>query len=166
MLRWKILTKRYLIQLTKTILNTKINEVKTEIPSISGLATTSTLTAVENKIPNVSNLVKKTDYDTKVNEIEKKITDHKHDKYITTPEFNKLTAENFTARLAQANLVTKTDFDDKLINLNRKIISNKTKHLIVENELKKSETFDSMCFRGKSYFKDWYSKLVSIWGSK
>ena len=43
----------------KTILNTKINEVKTEIPSISGLPTTFALTAVENKIPNVSNLVKK-----------------------------------------------------------------------------------------------------------
>ena len=43
-------------------------------------------------MPNASNLVKKTDYDTKVNEIEKKITHHKHDKYITIPEFNKLTA--------------------------------------------------------------------------
>ena len=51
---------------------------------------------------------KKTDYDTKVNEIEKKITNHKHDKYITSPEFNKLTGENFAARLAHANLVTKT----------------------------------------------------------
>ena len=30
---------------------------------------------------------KKTGCDTKVNEIEKKITGHKHDKYITTPEF-------------------------------------------------------------------------------
>ena len=46
---------------TKTILNTKIKEVKNEIPSTSGLATTSALTAFENKIPNVSNLVKKTD---------------------------------------------------------------------------------------------------------
>ena len=44
---------------TKTIINTKINKVKDEIPSISGLAATSALTAVENKIPNVSNLVKK-----------------------------------------------------------------------------------------------------------
>ena len=35
---------------------------------------------------------KKTDYDTKIREIEKKVTDHDHDKYITTPEFNKLTA--------------------------------------------------------------------------
>ena len=69
----------------KTIVNTKINEIKAEIPSISGgLATTSALTAVENEIPNVNNLVKKGDYDTKVNEIEIKITEHKHDKYITT----------------------------------------------------------------------------------
>ena len=44
---------------TKTILNTKVNEVKNEIPNISGLATTSALTAVENKISNVSNLLKK-----------------------------------------------------------------------------------------------------------
>ena len=33
----------------------------------------------------------------------KKNTDHHQDKYITTPEFNKLTAQSFTAGLAQAN---------------------------------------------------------------
>ena len=71
-----------------------------------------------------------------MSEIEKKMTDHDHDKYITTPEFNKLTAENFAARLAQANLVTKADFHNKLMSLNRKINSNKTKHLLVVNELK------------------------------
>ena len=64
--------------------------------------------------------LKKTDYNTKTNKIEKKITDHDHDKCITTPEFNKLTAENFVARLAQPNLVTKADFDNELINLNKK----------------------------------------------
>ena len=110
---------------TKTILNTIISEVKNEIPSISGLATTSALTAVEKKIPSVSNLAKKIDYDTKGSEIEKKLTDHNHDKYITTPEFNKLSAETFAARLAQANLIAKTDFDAKLSGLNRKITSNK-----------------------------------------
>ena len=31
--------------------------------------------------------------------MENKITDHDHDKYITTPEFIVLTAENFAARL-------------------------------------------------------------------
>ena len=71
------------------------------------------------KIPNVSNLVKKTDYNTKINEVEKKITDHNHGKYINTPEFNKLEAENFAARLAKANLVTKTDFNNKLKNLKK-----------------------------------------------
>ena len=42
-----------------------------------------------------SNLVQKTDYDTKIDEIEKRITDHDHAKYITTQEFNKLTSEDF-----------------------------------------------------------------------
>ena len=42
---------------TKTTLNPKLNEGKGEIPSITNLATTTALTAVESKIPNVSNLV-------------------------------------------------------------------------------------------------------------
>ena len=58
------------------------------------------------------------------NETEKKITNHDHNKYTTIPEFNKLTAEYFVARLAQTNLASKsdvanflnkTDFDDRLI---------------------------------------------------
>ena len=58
--------------------------------------------------------MKKTDYNTKISEIEKKVSDHNHDKYITTPEFNILAARIFNARLAQADLVTSTDFDTKL----------------------------------------------------
>ena len=88
--------------------------MKSEIPSINGLATNSALTTVENKIPDVSSLVKKTEYDTRINEIEKNVSDHNHDKYITTPEFNKFTPEAFDAILARANLITKTDFDTKL----------------------------------------------------
>ena len=70
--------------------------------------------AVEDKIPNVSNLVAKTDYNIRISEIENKITDHNHDKYITTPEFNNLATGVLTARLAQTDLATKTDFDTKL----------------------------------------------------
>ena len=91
------------------------------------------MTVKENKIPDVSILVKKTDYNTKISEVENKLTDHNHDNHITTPEFNKLTAENFAARLKLANLVRKTDFDDKLKNLNEKVTSNKTKHVVIEN---------------------------------
>ena len=59
-----------------------------------------------------------------------KITDHDHDKYITTQEFNKLTADNFAARLKQEDLTSKndiadfvknTDFDEQLKNYNKKI---------------------------------------------
>ena len=114
---------------------TKLTELESKIPDIVNLATKTALTSVENKIPSVGNLIKRTDYNTKVTEIEKKLNNHNHDKYITTPEFNKLAADVFNARLAQANLITKTDFDAKLSSLNRKITQNKTKHLLVENEL-------------------------------
>ena len=91
------------------------------MPSINNLDITTALTAVENKIPN-------------------------HSKYITTPKFNKLAAENFTTRLKQANVATKADiadflkkkdFVDKLKKINKRVTSNKSKHLLVENELKK-----------------------------
>ena len=85
--------------------------------------------------------------------IENKASDHDHDnKYIATSEFNKLTIKNFIARSTLSNLVTKTDFDAKLESLNKKIDSNKTKHLLVENELKKLKTFDLDLFISQSYF--------------
>ena len=39
--------------------------------------------------------------------------------------------------------MTKAEFDTKLTSLNQNINPNKTKHLFVENELKKLQTFDS-----------------------
>ena len=59
--------------------------------------------------------LEKTDYSTKVNEILKKITDHNHDKYITTPEFNKLASKSFAARLKQAKLASKSDIANFVI---------------------------------------------------
>ena len=98
--------------------------------------------------------LKKTDFNTKITEIENKLNNHNHDKYITTSEFNTLAADAFNARLARANLVKKTDFDAKLLSLNRKITQNKTKHLLVENELNNLKTFDSSYFIGKSHFEE------------
>ena len=93
------------------------------------------LTAVENKITNVSNLVKKTDYNTKSSEIESKAnTDHGHDKHITTKEFNNLTSENFTARLKGTNLASKSDIANLVKNKN---FDNKLKNVTSnKNELK------------------------------
>ena len=70
------------------------------MPSISGLYTSSVWITVENKTPSASNLVKKTDYNIKLSEFKKKTTDNKHDKYISTPEVNKVASKKFGARLA------------------------------------------------------------------
>ena len=96
----------------------------------------------------------KTDDNTKITEIKKKLTDHNHDKYITISEFNTLAVSVFNARLAQVNLVTKTDFDNSVSILDSKIAANKTKNKSIQNELKKLIAFDSSYFRVKSHFEE------------
>ena len=93
--------KKKIPDVTNFVKKTKLTELENKIPDVSSLATKTALTAVENKIPDVSSLVKKTNYDTKISELEKKLTDHNHDKYITTPKFNTLATGVFNARLAQ-----------------------------------------------------------------
>ena len=98
------------------------------------------------------------------------MTDHHHDKYNTTPEFNKLTTENFATRLAQANLASKSHISNFLKkprfwwetkNLNKKVKSNKTL-VLVKNEFKKLQTFDSSLFVSQSYFFKYGAQLYLI----
>ena len=119
--------------MTDFVKKAKLTELENKILDFSSLVTKTAVTAVENKIPNISSLVKITDYNTKITEIEKKLTDYDHEKYISTPEFSTFASDVFNARLAQANLITKTEFDAKLSSLNRKITSNKSKHLLKMN---------------------------------
>ena len=124
---------------TKTALNT----VENKIPNISGLATKTSLTAVENKIPVISNfatktaltnlsnivpdintLIKKSDYDTKIAEIEST--------YVSNTGLD--------SKLAQANVITKRNFDAKNIEL--------------EITIKKLQTFNSSYLRGKNCFEE------------
>ena len=66
--------------------------------SIAGLATTAALTAVENKIPKVSNLIKKkTDKDAKISATE--------NAYITTADCNKLIKNNVAERVKKKNFL-------------------------------------------------------------
>ena len=126
--------------------------VENKIPDTSNLATKTSLNTVENKIPSISGLIKKTDYNNKITDIENKLNNHNDDKYVATSEFNTLAVDVFNARLAQANLIAKTDFDTKLSSLNIKITTDKTK--LVENKFKKLKTIDSSYFRGKSHFEE------------
>ena len=50
----------------------------------------------------------KTDHNTKISQIEKKVTDQHHDKYITSSEFNNLTAKSFAAVLSLNKKITRT----------------------------------------------------------
>ena len=68
---------------TNTALNAEINEGKNKITDITNLVATTALTAVENKILDVSNIVKKLHYDVEIKDLK--------DKYFTRSGYNKLT---------------------------------------------------------------------------
>ena len=53
--------------------NAKIKDIVDKITSITNLATTAALTSVENKIPNVTDLAEKVNYDAKISQMEKNI---------------------------------------------------------------------------------------------
>ena len=104
------------------------------------------MNTAENKIPSISDLDKKTDYNTKNTDIENILNNHNHEKYVATSEFSTSAANVFNTKLAQANLITKTDFDAKLSSLNIKITANKRKHFLNDNDLS--------YYRGKQYFDE------------
>ena len=71
--------------LKKKNCNAKITEIEVKIPSITSLAATFALNTIENKIPNVSDLVNTTDFVAKILDIEAK--------WITAFDYNKFTGE-------------------------------------------------------------------------
>ena len=68
--------------------------------SITNLANTTALSAVENKIPNVSTLVKKADQDDKIKEIKK---------CFTTSDYNKFTDNILDTKIKNKKLVNEFD---------------------------------------------------------
>ena len=68
-----------------------MQKTESKMPSISGLATNTALTAVENKTPNVINLLKRINYDAKISEIDSK--------YFTTADYNKFTSQTLDEKI-------------------------------------------------------------------
>ena len=79
-----------------------------EITSISGLPATATLNSVQNKIPDVSNLVKKADYDGKILDVEPK--------YFTTTDYDRFKSQTLDAKIKQKRLVDKSAITGFIIN--------------------------------------------------
>ena len=103
---------------------TELTTVENKIPDVSNLGTKNALTNLSNTVPDISTLIKKSDYDTKIRKIENKF----------------VTNTGFDSKLAQANVIKKRNFDAKTVKL--------------ENNIKKLQTFDSSYFRGKNYFDE------------
>ena len=90
------------IQKTKeTSSDTKITDILGKIPIITGLVTTAALAAVEKKIQNVSDLVKKTKYDAKVSEI--------YIKYFNRSDYDNFTTDILNTKIKQKKLVDESD---------------------------------------------------------
>ena len=75
-------------------------------------------------MPDISTLIKKSDYDRKIAELESK--------YVSNTGFD--------SKLAREYVITKRNFDEESIE--------------IETNIKKLQTFDSSYFRGKNYFDE------------
>ena len=143
---------------------------------------------IEKKIPDARNLVKKTDFNAKITEVEGKKPNIRGlaTSFALTAVENKIpdisslattsaliTVENKILDIS--NLVTKTDFDSKLKAISNRVTRNKAKDLLLDNELKKLKSFDTDYFKGKSlqlsitylnFYGDSLSAPVLSWNPK
>ena len=114
------------------------------------MATTACLDDVKNKIPDITDLVKQTDYDAKIKDIE--------DKYLTTSDYNKFTNEILDAKIKNKKLVNKSDISGFMNNsdLNKRIgtLATKAELKVKQVNIKKLQLFDSFYFHVKSHFED------------
>ena len=104
---------------------------------------------IDKKIPDVSDLVKKTDFNSKISEVEDKILSIRGlttSSALTAVENKILDISGLATKSALTavdnkipnvtSLVTKTDFDPKLRAVSDRVTKNKSKDLLLDNELK------------------------------
>ena len=136
---------------TNSALSSKLNDVNGKTLSIANVATADALTFVENKVPNVIDSVKKADYDAKKQKLKKIIL-------ITTSDYNEFTNNILDIKIKEEKLVNdfdiavflkKTGFDDKLKKVNKQVTSDKIKHAVVQNELKDTNLWLKSFYQSK-----------------
>ena len=137
----------------KQSLQKTFEDVDKKVPEISGFVTSTVLNTkisyVKNKIPAVSDLVKKIDCHVKIVEIE--------GNYIVTFDYNKFTTNILDAKLKQKQLVNKYYFSSlpKYFDLNTRLKTVKKAELKAEHDkIMKLQTYDLSFAFGKSFFSD------------
>ena len=86
---------------------TELTAIENKIPHISKFATKTAITNLSNTVPDISTLIKKSNNNTKIAEIE--------NKYVSNTGFD--------SKLAQANVITKRNFGAKIIELGNNVKS-------------------------------------------
>ena len=99
---------------------------------------------VDKKIPGFTSFVKKTDFDSKVTEVEGKI-----------PNISGLATNSSSTAVENkipgiTSLIRKTDFDAKLKNISDRVTNNKSRIILLDNELKKLKTLVDSAAKTKS----------------
>ena len=94
----------------KTDYDIKTTAIEGKTLTTTGLATTAILNAVKNEIPNVSDIVKKTDYDAEIPDIDVK--------YFTMSDYNKFTNDILDAKIKQSisKFIKNIGLDEKIKN--------------------------------------------------
>ena len=104
-------------------------------------AVLNTKVEAKKKISNVSDLVKKTDYDTKISEIE--------EKYFISADYIKFTSDILDAKIKQKELVDKPGLNTKLTT-----IATKAELKAEQDKTIKLQTYDLSYFLGRNSFGD------------
>ena len=134
------------------------------------------MTTIENKLPDTSGLVKKTDYNTKITDLENKIPNISHLATKTAltsveskiPDITNLATKTALTNLSNtvpdiSTLIKKSDYDTKIAEIENKFVTNTgfdsklaQANVIIELEknIKKLQTSDLSYFRGKNYFDE------------
>ena len=123
-----------------SVFNSKITEVEKKIPDVKNLVNKTELTAVENKIPDITHLVNKAE----LKNVEDKIPDTngfvKKTDYAT--EITKIKNDYVTTKALDArhkDSVQKTTFNAEIKKVDDKIIKNRSDILSYESRLKQKE---------------------------
>ena len=129
--------------------DSKFNQIKGKILSITGLATTAALNHVKNKITKISDLFKKADNNNA------KIKDNE-DKYFTKSDYNKSMGEILHAKVKYTKLVNESDISGFM---NNSDLYEKVKKLATKAELKakqyktvKLQMYDLSYFLGNFFW--------------
>ena len=98
----------------------------------------------------MSDLVKKSDYDAKISEMEKL--------YFTTTDYNNFASNTLDAKITQKKLVNESGIDEKIKTLaskeETKALVTKAELIAEQDKIVKLQTYDLSSFIGQSYFNN------------